>query len=548
MGTVSRGVTLLLALGGSACTSQALPTDGAALASGGTGQGAWPGGSSTGGSSMGGSTGRTSLVCGPGDPEGQTCSVLGDNGTCCIGTCEGPSGHTDPHALQRNLVCLLYGGLARYHVCGTARGTPPACAIDPSTDVCTLPKPAGACASQPRFRYDSATHACEPFNDTQCGSTNPNSFATMDTCDATCTLYERQALHVGVTPPGLADATDVGKAPCPQEIDGIDAGLRGNTLVTLAADDTQMFFSVAVDQANVYWSTYAQVFGRPLAGGNPVVIAHDQYLPHALTSDGTYLYWTNTDGSVLKAPVAGGPWVLLATGPPYQMEVERNLVIDSHDVYWTNPRIYGLKGQVLKVPQAGGTVTTLASAEQAPAGMAVGRTSVFYGTLGYGPLDNPGMNGQIVSVPIGGGAPRVVATGQYSPNAIALDATSVYWTNTFGSNVMRASMDGGRPVTLAAALRSARDFVVDEAYAYVLHGIAQVMRVPLTGGAVDSITPTDLTDIGTSAIAVDCKRLYVAGYEPGNSDPGNPALNTPSRGRLVAFRKNGSGVPLPDGG
>jgi hypothetical protein len=105
---------------------------------------------------------------------------------------------------------------------------------------------------------------------------------------------------------------------------------------------------VAVDAASVYWTDGAggTVNSLPFAGGTPTVIASGQSGPADLVVDGTSVYWLDTNGSVMKAPIGGGPAVTLATGQGVSAGTMASAIaVDATSVYWTQT----LVGKVMKL-------------------------------------------------------------------------------------------------------------------------------------------------------------------------------------------------------
>jgi hypothetical protein len=352
--------------------------------------------------------------------------------------------------------------------------------------------------------------------------------------DATSAPPPSSGLHVGTAPAGLRVAGDASPTSCVDDGGALDAGDDGGAVGTLTWGQSTAD-SIVVDSVNVYWTADGEVLGMPLSGGAPVVLATGQWLPHGLAVDGTSVYWTCTDGSVMKAPIAGGAWTLLATGPSYTIPIVgmRNLAVDATHVYWTNP---GSGGAVLEVPIAGGDAIVLASGQASAGPIAVDATNVYYGTAA-----------SLMTVPIGGGTPVAIASGPdvAFPAAIALDSANVYWTNqdandlstgTLGSAVMKASLSGGDPQTLASEEGIPGDLAVDTTGAYWLQSFVnddRVMYVAFDGGAPvtrSSTAPGNLNEVG---IALGCSRVYWTASTLGTIDPGNTANDIASVGGVL---------------
>ncbi len=96
---------------------------------------------------------------------------------------------------------------------------------------------------------------------------------------------------------------------------------------------------IAIDATYVYYATEnAGEIARVIQDGSkpPESIATNQLKPAQVALDAEFVYWTNygtsdTDGSVAKAPLAGGDVIVLAAAQnkPYQ------IAVDEAFVYWT---------------------------------------------------------------------------------------------------------------------------------------------------------------------------------------------------------------------
>ena len=79
---------------------------------------------------------------------------------------------------------------------------------------------------------------------------------------------------------------------------------------------------------------------------------------------------------------------------------------------------------------------------------------------------------------------RVLATGLNSPTYLAVDSTFVYWGTA--TSVMRVSLCGGAPTTLASSPNAVNGIAVGASNVYWTAG-GNVMTVPLTGGTATTV-------------------------------------------------------------
>ncbi len=173
-------------------------------------------------------------------------------------------------------------------------------------------------------------------------------------------------------------------------------------------------YSVALDTTSVYWGGVEK---QALDGGTVATMATvPNTLAYGIAVDATSVYWVTQDngstgiGLVLKVPMAGGTVTTLsaAVGNP------SGVAVDSSHVYWSDSG-GGSHPAIFSVPIDGGTVSTLSS--QGPAwSLATDSTNVYYLS-----------NGGVLRVPVSGGVPITISPySQSGPGGIAVDSTSVY--------------------------------------------------------------------------------------------------------------------------
>jgi len=173
----------------------------------------------------------------------------------------------------------------------------------------------------------------------------------------------------------------------------VDAGVA-----YLDAGKVQVANSIAVDDANVYWtdSTQNTVVHMPKTGGPVVTLITEQFGATGITVDSTYVYW-------------------VAVGSLFRIAI-------------------GSSG----VPATLASTTTTGTG---PTPLVVVNGVVYYPDT---------QTGRIVSIEASGGTPIAFAMAQANPTALATDGTSLYWTTNSpsGCGVVMAPLGGGAPVTI----------------------------------------------------------------------------------------------------
>lgn len=291
--------------------------------------------------------------------------------------------------------------------------------------------------------------------------------------------------------------------------DGAWSGGESGTAPIVIASGQNVADGIALDGTSIYWTTNlgGTVMKAPLAGGPAVTLASSQSQPTGVAVDATNIYWANGDGTVMKAPLQGGTPTMLAAGQENPGVV--GVAVDANSVYWTARA----GGAVMSVPVGGGQPTTLVSGEDNPQALVVDGTSVYWATLDC-PGDGGACDGAVRKAPRDGipdgGAATTLASGR--PVSLAADATSVYWTNAgtqangyADGAVMSVPLDGGTVTTVAGGQNTPYGIAVDGTSVYWTTLSGTVMSAPLGGGAATTLASGQLFPLAT---AVDAASVY----------------------------------------
>jgi hypothetical protein len=229
--------------------------------------------------------------------------------------------------------------------------------------------------------------------------------------------------------------------------------LGGGAVTTLATVNANSLESIAVSSSAVFWTDIGAgtVMSVPLAGGEVTALASSQNNPANIAVDETNVYWTNlgtwksdettsyVDGAVMSVPLRGGTPTALATG----VSKPEAITVDAVNIYWGS---VGAQNTVMQLPKGGGTAIALnvgpGSGTTGPGllGIVSDGTNVYWTDEYYG---------FVLKAPVGGGSITMLASSQDAPTALTIDATDVYWLNFGTGSVMKVPISGGTPVMVA---------------------------------------------------------------------------------------------------
>lgn len=223
-----------------------------------------------------------------------------------------------------------------------------------------------------------------------------------------------------------------------------------------------------------------------------------------------------------------------------------DLRVDGGFVYWTEAGIGAENGSIKRMPVAGGAVTTVAANQDAPYGIAVRGSTVYWTTNDI----NNDFFGDLRSAPITSVnvTPTIIASAQPGPTLVTTDGTFVYWANTGSTpasytdgSINKAPLAGGPSVVVAANQAAAQGVTVDANNIYwtgagVNFANGFVRSMPLAGGAITTYATNQSIPVG---IAVSAQTIFWAV----SGAPGPSVQSIPIANNAVA-KKIAEGTPM----
>jgi sugar lactone lactonase YvrE len=276
----------------------------------------------------------------------------------------------------------------------------------------------------------------------------------------------------------------------------------GACLVTLATGQNDPENLVVVGN-EVYWVTLTNpgtVVKVPADGGASVTLAtavEQAQGPYALAVAGSSVYWVDLDDNTIdKVAIDGGATTTIASGLEYT-----GLVIDSDTLFATSGDSSGL---ITRQLLSGGARTTIATAQDDPWSIGIEGAHVYWVDLVPA--------GSIVKAGLDGGAPVTLAAADNS-YGFAVDSTGVYWANdTASGSVLRVGLDGGALLTLATEQAGPYSLTVDGTNVYWTTETT-VVKAPVSGEGPVVTLATGQAE--PSAIVVDATSVYWATFTGG---------------------------------
>ena len=206
----------------------------------------------------------------------------------------------------------------------------------------------------------------------------------------------------------------------------------------------------------------------------------------------------------MKVPIAGGPVTTVAANQQYPSYI----TLDAANVYWTTAQgnvLQGFAGNLMKMPIAGAVPTSLDACQAQPQGLAVNSTMVYW-ICGKFPV--PGGPEELRKVAISGSNPTAILSNLSGPWGLAISATHVYWTNSSGTALMMMPLAGGSPAQIGTGPAAAKVGGLTTDGINVYWAYEGLLQVPVGGGATIMLSTFGSSSPG---VGTDASNVYWSG-------------------------------------
>jgi len=200
----------------------------------------------------------------------------------------------------------------------------------------------------------------------------------------------------------------------------------------LAVDQSELFYAGAVDGASNALQT--ALVHMPVGGGAPCPVVSSVFLGDIAVGS-TGVFWADIGGVLYRWARDGSGTTALGSAPPSSGEYfgigMGGIAVGDADVYW------GVAGALMATPVDGGPTTTLASMPHTwIADLAIDENDVYWTAI---PDDLSEGRGAVMRVPRAGGTVTTLSSGLSFPFGVAVDAAGVYVTDPVDGTVERIS-------------------------------------------------------------------------------------------------------------
>ena len=168
------------------------------------------------------------------------------------------------------------------------------------------------------------------------------------------------------------------------------------------------------------------------------------------SASGGFIYWAVeggagiNDGTIMRADLGGGNITTLVSG----LNAPYGVTIDSGHIYWTDLGTFNplsgatnSDGKIMEANLDGTGVTTLASSQASPTGIAVNASHIYWADACSGTT----LGGTIMESNLDGTAVTTLVSGLDCPTGVAVDSSHLYWSDGADGTITAAGLDGSSP-------------------------------------------------------------------------------------------------------